>query len=72
MIGITYASEFLYFFMAMFVNCTTGMERKSKRTDVVVAALEKYLGIQDFTAEELQDVLNNSVSSSQARIKVVK
>ena len=53
-------------FMAMVVNCTAGMESKSQRIDVVVAAADKYLGVLNFPAEELQDVLNDSVPSSQA------
>lgn len=36
--------------MAMVVNCTAAIERKSQRIDVVVAAAEKYLGLRDFTA----------------------
>jgi hypothetical protein len=41
--GITCASVRLFFgaFMAMIVNCTAGMERKSQRVDVVGAAAEK-------------------------------
>jgi hypothetical protein len=35
----------------MFINCTAEMERKSQKIDVVVAAAEKYLGVQYFTAE---------------------
>ena len=46
-------------------TCTAGMEFKSKRTDVVATA-EKYLGVQNCTADELQDAFNNSVLSSQA------
>ena len=39
------------------------MKWKSQRIDVVVAAAKKYLGVQDFTAKELQGVLNDSVLS---------
>jgi hypothetical protein len=42
------------------------MERKSIKKYVVVAAAEKYFVVQDFTAEELRGILNNSVPSSQA------
>jgi hypothetical protein len=38
-------------FMAMVVNCTAGVECKTQWIDVVVAAAEKYLGVQYFTAE---------------------
>jgi predicted oxidoreductase (fatty acid repression mutant protein) len=43
----------------------TGMEHKSQRIDVVAVAAEKHLSVWDFTAEELQGVLNDSVPSSQ-------
>ena len=68
MIGITCSASvrlFFYAFMVMVVNCTSGMERKSQTIDVVAAAAEKCLVVRDFTAEELQDVLNDSVPSSQ-------
>ena len=45
-------------FIAMVIKCTAGMERKSQRIEVVVAAAEvQYLGVQDFTSEELQSML---------------
>ena len=47
-------------FIAMVINCTAEMERKSQKIDVMVAAAEKYLGVRGFTAEELQGVLNES------------
>ena len=37
------------------------MERKSQKIEVLVAAAEKYLGVQDFTSEELQGVLSGGV-----------
>jgi hypothetical protein len=46
--------DFFGAFMAMVVNCTAGMECKLQRIDVLVAAAEKHLGVQDFTAEESQ------------------
>ena len=49
----------------MVINCTTEMERKSHKIYAVVAAAEKYLGVRDFTAEDLHGVFNDSVSSSQ-------
>jgi hypothetical protein len=41
-------------FIAMVVNCTTEMEHKSQKIEVVVAAVEKYLGLRGFIAEDLQ------------------
>ena len=38
-------------FIAMVVNCTAGVECKTQWIDVVMAAVEKYLGVQYFTAE---------------------
>jgi hypothetical protein len=52
-------------FIAMVINCTAEMERKSQKIDVVVAAAEKFLGVGDLTSEELQGVLSGSVPSSQ-------
>ena len=51
--------------MAMVVNCTAGIECKTQWIDVVVAAVQKYLGVQYFTAE-LQGVLKDNILSSQA------
>ena len=49
--------------LAMVINCTTEMECKSQKIYVVVAAAEKYLGVQNVTAKELQHgVLNNALS----------
>ena len=50
----------------MVINCTAEIEHKSQKKYVVVAAAEKYLGVRDFTSEELQHVLSGSVQSSQA------
>lgn len=49
----------------MVINCTALMERKSQKIYVVVAAAEKYFGVRDFSAEELQEVLREGVPSSQ-------
>ena len=51
--------------MAMVVNRTAGIECKTQWIDVVVAAVEKYLDVQYFTAE-LQGVLNDNIPSSQS------
>ena len=47
----------------MVINCTAEMEHKSQKMYVVVAAAEKYLGIQDFTSEKLQSMLSSGVPS---------
>ena len=52
-------------FIAMVINCSAGMERKSQKNLVVVAATEKYLGVRDLTSEELQGVLSGGVPSFQ-------
>lgn len=49
----------------MFVNCTAGKECKSQMIYDVVADAEKYMGVGNVSAEQLQDVFNNSVPSSQ-------
>jgi hypothetical protein len=46
-------------FIAMVINCTAEMERRSQKIDVVAA--EKYLGVRDLTSEELQGVLGGIV-----------
>jgi hypothetical protein len=53
-------------FIAMVINCTTEMKHKPQNIDVVVAAAENYLGIQDLTSEGLQCVLGVGVPFSQA------
>jgi hypothetical protein len=50
----------------MVINCTAEMEHKPQKIYVVVAAAEKYIGVQDFPTELLQGVLNGLVLSSQA------
>ena len=37
-------------FIAMVINCTAGIECKSQKIEVVVAAAEKYLGVRDLTS----------------------
>ena len=50
-------------FIAMVINCMAEMECKSQKR---VADAGKYLGVRDFTAEELQGALNDSVKSSES------
>jgi hypothetical protein len=49
----------------MLINCTAGMDWKSHKVGVVVTAAERYLGVRDLTAEDLQDVLSGDVPSFQ-------
>jgi hypothetical protein len=48
-------------FLAIVINCTAEMERKSQKIDVVMAAAEKYLSIRDLTSEEIQGLLSGGV-----------
>jgi hypothetical protein len=57
-------------FIAMVINCTTEMEPKSHKIDVVVAAAKKYLGVQGFTAGELQG-RNSRPGVGSVRVNVV-
>ena len=41
------------------------MECKSQNIEFVVAAAERYVGVQDLTSEELQGVLSGGVPSLQ-------
>ena len=60
-------SEIGFFvFIAMVINCTAGMECNSQKITFVVAAAERYLGVQDLTSEELEGVLSGGVPSFQA------
>ena len=56
----------------MVVNCTAKMDLKFQKREVVVAAAEKYLGLQGFTAEQLLGVLSGSGLSSQAVGRVIQ
>jgi hypothetical protein len=48
----------------MGINYIAEMEHKSQKIDIVVAAAEKYLGVQDLTAsEELQSGLSSGSCS---------
>ena len=38
-------------FLAMVINCTAGMERKSQKIEIVTAAAERYLGVCDLVVE---------------------
>ena len=49
-------------FIATVVNCTAQVSKKSKKLDVVVVAAEKFLGLKDFT---LQEVLAREDPTSQ-------
>jgi hypothetical protein len=44
-------------FILMVINCTAGIECKLQKIEVVVAAVERYLGVRDLKSEELQGVL---------------
>ena len=51
-------------FIAMVINCTAQMERRSQKIDLVAA--ETFLGVRDFSAEDLQGVLREEIPSSRA------
>jgi hypothetical protein len=57
--------------MAMVVSCTAGMEHKSQRIDVVVAAAEKFLGYE-ILLQKLQGVLNDSARVGSDGAKVLE
>ena len=44
-------------FIATVINYTAQVSKKLKKLDIIVAAAYKYLGLQEFTAEDLQRVL---------------
>ena len=47
---------FLAFIAMVIINCTEGMECRSQKTEVMVAAAERYLCVWDLTSKELQGV----------------
>lgn len=47
-------------FIAMVINGTAKVERKSWKIDIVVDAAECFLGLKDFLAEELHGVLSQA------------
>ena len=64
MIYVQVRLDFLAF-IAIVINCTAGMESKSQKIEVVVAAAERYLDVRDLTSE-LWGVLSGGVPSFQA------
>ena len=50
--------------IAMVMNCTTGVNKKSGKIDIISAA-ERNLGLKDETGEKLHGILAGAVSSSQ-------
>ena len=63
--SMSFSKVGLLVFIATVVNYAAEMDRKSQNIEVVVAEAEKYLGLQGFTAEQLQGVLGSSGISSQ-------
>lgn len=56
-------------FIATVINCTAQVATKSKKLDIIVAAVGKYLRLQEFTAEDLQGLLaTEDVTPSQAPV----
>ncbi|KAK6328805.1 hypothetical protein J4Q44_G00007830 [Coregonus suidteri] len=53
---------------ATVINCTAQFSKKSKKLDIIVAAAEKFLGLKDFTSEDLQGVLSPEDPPSQVQI----
>ena len=51
-------------FIAMVINGTAMVERKSRKIDIIVDAAERFLGLKHFSAED--GVLSQAVPPSQA------
>lgn len=49
-------------FIVQVINCTAQTNKKSKKLDIIVSAAERYLGLQELTAEALQGILSEDVS----------
>lgn len=53
-------------FISIVINCMPQMERKSQKIDLEVVAVEMFLGVRDFSTEELEGDLREGVPSSQS------
>lgn len=59
-------------FIATVINCTAQVSNKSKNLDIIKSAANKFLRLQDFTAEALQGLLSlGNVPPSQEAYKSV-
>lgn len=45
-------------FIASVINCTAQLSKKPKQLDIIIAAAERFLGLQDIPAEALQGLLS--------------
>lgn len=65
--GYTYCEEGGFVpFIATVINCTGHMSKNSRKLDIIISAAEKFLGLQDLTAEALQGLLSpGNVQPSQ-------
>lgn len=52
-------------FIVQVINCTAQTNKKSKKLDIIVSAAERFLGLQELTAEALQGILSEDVSPCQ-------
>jgi hypothetical protein len=52
-------------FIAMVINGTAKVERRSRKIDIMVNAAERLQGLKDFSAEELHGILSQAVPPSQ-------
>ena len=53
-------------FIAMVINGTAKVGRRSRKMDIIVDAAEWFLGLKDLSADELHGVLSQAVPLSQA------
>ena len=55
----------LLHFIAMVINGSAKVERRSRKIETIVDAAERFLGLKDFSAKELCGILAQSVPPSQ-------
>ena len=48
-------------FMAMVINGPAKVERRSRKIEIIVEELERFLGLKDFSAKELHGILSQAV-----------
>lgn len=58
------AVDFLAF-IAMVIDCSAGLDKNSRKIDIIISAAKRFLGLKDVTGEGLHGILTGAVLSSQ-------
>lgn len=52
--------------MVEVINCSAQTEKRTEKIKIIVKAAEKYLGIKGLVWEEVEEILNGGITSTQA------